>query len=59
MKSFNGRENDTFRTLRGIDLRCLLEYLNTYLIEYRDDINLPKYVTFGVEIEYEGIEGKI
>ena len=50
MKSFNGRENNTFRTLRGIDLRCLLEYLNTYLIEYRDDINLPKYVTFGVEI---------
>ena len=30
MKSFNGRENDTFRTLRGIDLRCLLEYLNTF-----------------------------
>ncbi len=59
MKSFSGRENDTFRTLRGIDLRCLLDYLNTYLIEYRDDINLPKYVTFGVEIEYEGIEGKI
>lgn len=54
MSNFNINEKSEFKDLRGIDLRCLLEYLNKYLIEYREDINLPDYITFGVEIEYEG-----
>ena len=35
------------------DLKEYLNFLNNYLIEYRDKINLNKKITFGLEFEYE------
>lgn len=48
-------KNDFFSSLRGIDLQELLVETENYLLEYRDKLNLPDYVTFGTEIEYEGL----
>lgn len=51
----NQKRNDNFSILRGIDLQNLLVETNRYFLEYRDTLNLPDDVTFGVEIEYEKI----
>ncbi len=51
----NPNDNDFFSQLRGLDLQELLVQTENYFLEYRDKLNLPNYVTFGVEIEYEGI----
>lgn len=48
-------KNDSFSSLRRIDLQELLVETENYLLEYRDKLNLPDYVTFGTEIEYEGL----
>lgn len=48
-------KNDNFAFLRGIDLQELLIETENYFLEYREMLNLPKNVTFGVELEYEGI----
>ena len=47
------KKSDNFSTLRGIDLQNLLVEVESYYLEYRDRLNLPSDVTFGVEIEYE------
>lgn len=49
----NEKRNDEFSLLRGIDLQDLLVETENYLLEYRDKLNLPDDITFGVEIEYE------
>lgn len=49
----SSEKNDNFSILRGIDLQQLLLETEKYYLEYRDKLNLPKDVTFGVEIEYE------
>lgn len=51
----NQKRNDNFSSLRGVDLQNLLVETNRYFLEYRDTLNLPNDVTFGIEIEYEGI----
>ena len=51
----NQKRNDNFSFLRGVDLQNLLVETNRYFLEYRDTLNLPNDVTFGIEIEYEGI----
>ena len=51
----NQNRNDTFSSLRGVDLQDLLVEINNNLLEYRNTLNLPKDVTFGVEIEYEKV----
>lgn len=48
-------KNDNFAFLRGLDLQELLVEIESYFLEYRDALNLSNDVTFGVEIEYEGI----
>ena len=48
-------KNDDFILLRGRDLQDLLVEVENYFLEYREKINLPSNVTFGVEIEYEGV----
>ena len=48
-------KNDDFVLLRGRDLQDLLVETENYFLEYREKINLPSNVTFGVEIEYEGV----
>lgn len=50
--------NDSFISLRGLDLQDLLLEIEKYLLEYRDTLNLPRNLTFGVELEYEGIRKK-
>ncbi len=47
--------NEPFAFLRGLDLQDLLIETENYFLEYRDKLNLPKDVTIGIEIEYEGI----
>lgn len=47
--------NDSFSLLKGLDLQELLVETENYLLEYRDKLNLPSDLTFGVELEYEGI----
>ena len=51
--------NDFFSSFRGIDLRELIAYIENFDLVYRDSLNLPTWVTFGVEIEYEGIQKRI
>ena len=48
-------KNDYFSDLRGIDLQDLLLETENYLLEYRDGLGLPSDITFGTEIEYEGV----
>lgn len=48
-------KNDSFAFLRGLDLQELLAETEDYFLEYRDTLNLPSDITFGVEIEYESI----
>ena len=45
---------DSFISLRGSDLQDLLLEMEKYLLEYRNTLNLPNNLTFGVELEYEG-----
>lgn len=52
-------QNDIFSSLRGIDLQDLLVQTENYFLEYRDTLNLPEDVTFGIEIEYENISRKM
>lgn len=54
----NSQTNDFFSFLRGIDLQDLLVETENYLLYYRDKLNLPKELTFGVELEYEGVSRK-
>lgn len=54
-KFIDTKENDIFSLFRGLDLQELLFQIETYYLEYRNSLNLPEDVTFGVEIEYEGI----
>lgn len=42
-----------FSNLRGIDLQNLIIDIESLYLEYRDTLNLPLFVSFGVEIEYE------
>lgn len=48
-------QNDIFSSLRGIDLQDLLVQTENFFLEYRDTLNLPEDVTFGIEIEYENV----
>lgn len=50
---------DSFISLRGSDLQDLLLEMEKYLLEYRNTLNLPRNLTFGVELEYEGISKKV
>lgn len=48
-------DNDDFIKLRGYDLQELIVQVENFFLEYRTSLGLPKDLTFGVEIEYEGI----
>ena len=52
-------KNDFFSELSGIDLQDLLYQTEKYLLGYRTGLGLPSDVTFGCEIEYEGISKKV
>lgn len=51
--------NNMFSEFRGIDLLEIISIIENTSLTYRDSLNLPRNVTFGVEIEYENLEKKI
>ena len=51
----NPANNDEFIKLRGLDLQELIVQVENYFLEYRNVLGLPQDLTFGVEIEYEGL----
>ncbi len=48
-------KNEEFLELNGNDLSDLLMQIEKYLLAYRTTLGLPKNITFGCEIEYEGL----
>lgn len=49
-------DNDIkFSQLRGNDLRDLILDIENIYLEYRKNLDLPLFVSYGVEIEYEGL----
>lgn len=52
----NKNKNYEFSKFNDIDLKEYLLFLKSYLIDYRQTIDLDKQITFGVEFEYEDIE---
>ena len=48
---FKKDNNDQLSKLNSYDLDILSDYLNEYLIDYRDNLNLSSNITFGTEIE--------
>lgn len=51
----SSNRNDSFVLLRGLDLQDLLIQTKHFLLEYRSQLDLSDDLTFGIEIEYEGI----
>ena len=54
--SIDLKGNDNFSLFNEIDLKDLKNSLNSYYIEYRDQLNLDNNITFGTEIETEYAE---
>ena len=59
MEFVDNYRNYIFSKMDKNDIKEYLEFLNHYLIEYRDMINLNKKITFGLEFEYEDIDKSI
>ena len=51
----NENRNDKLSYLRGLDLQELIIQIENFNFEYRQCLNLPNEITFGLEIEHEGI----
>ena len=49
-------DNDLLKDLSGEDLQILLVLLDEYKLKLRKDTNIPKDVTFGIEIEVENLK---
>lgn len=54
-KFINPNGNDMFSYLKGLDLQDLLLCIENFYLTYRASLGLPEFVTFGTEIEYEGV----
>ena len=50
------KDNINLSSMSIYDRRDYLKQLKDYIIEYRTNLLLPNTVTFGVEIEYKGID---
>ncbi len=55
-------DNDSFSKMSGLELQHLIALLDDYLINYRYNIGIRTYSSFGIELEFEaaqkGIIGK-
>ena len=51
--------NDILSKLRGNNLLDYLDFLSDYYLEYRDNINLPNDLSFGIEIEFENVNREL
>ncbi len=47
------QNNDLFSLMRGYDLQELLYYIENYYLELRNCLGFTKYITFGLELEFE------
>lgn len=45
--------NDSFSSMKGVDLQELLYYVENYYLELRQRLGLEDYITFGLELEFE------
>ncbi len=61
MKNFivDPKDNNIFLKLKPRDLQELLNQIYNFYLTYRSELELPSNLTFGVEIEYEGINKEI
>lgn len=57
-KLLNKDDNTRFSSLKGCDLKDIINALMNYEMEYRNSLNLPEKMTFGCEIEVENITKK-
>lgn len=55
LKIIDPTKNDFLSLLNKSDLKELLNQIKDVILVYRDNLNLDDIVTFGLEIEYEGI----
>ncbi len=55
VKMFENENNDSMAFLRGTDLKDLILYVQSNLLEYRKTLGLPSSVSFGLELEYENL----
>ena len=55
----NKNRNDRFYYFRGSDLKLLITQILNYDLVYREKLNLSPLVTFGIEMEYEGVDKKL
>ena len=53
------KDNINLSFMSIYDRRDYLEQLKDYIIEYRTNLSLPSDVTFGVEIEYKGVDKSV
>ena len=44
----DGKANDMFSKFNNSDLKCLLNEIEKYYLEYRASLGLSKNITFGV-----------
>lgn len=59
MVNFNAKENIILSKLNRNDLKDFLRVLDSFYLEYRDTLFLPKSAFFGIEIEYLGPDPKL
>lgn len=52
----NERKNDRFSAFTKSDLKDILNIIDNFYLEYRDNLGLEEFVTFAPEIEYEDLE---
>lgn len=52
-KFINPNNNDKLSELSGFDLQDLVILINDYYIQLRNQLGFDKYITFGLEIEFE------
>ena len=52
-------KNDLFSNFNKEDLLTLLCEIESYILTYRNKLNLPPDLSFGIEIEYERIRKKV
>lgn len=55
----DSKVNDMFSKFNKSDLKDLLNEIEKYYLEYRTSLDLPKNITFGVEIEYEKVSKRV
>jgi len=50
--------NDKLTSMDGKTLQKLINYINKYMLEYREELLVPENITFGTEFEYEKTDYK-